>query len=128
MVGDPPRPNPRSFHMRTMLWLLSLTTPPLLSIAAPEAGVETVTEFDRESVKSMPWRITDDGVMGGLSKGRVDFTDAGTMVFKGTLSLENSGGFSTARTGKVDLDLAGAEGFVVRVKGCLLYTSPSPRD
>ena len=41
--------------------------------------------------------ITDDGVMDGLSKGKVELTSRGTAMFSGTLSLENNGGFSSLR-------------------------------
>jgi hypothetical protein len=40
------------------------------------------------------WRITNDGVMGGRSKGQLVFEkDHG--VFTGTISLDNNGGFSS---------------------------------
>lgn len=80
------------------------------------AAPTTITEFDTEAAKSTPWRITNDGVMGGLSKGEVSYTDAGTMVFKGTLSLENNGGFSTARM-DTSADLGSSDGVALRVKG-----------
>lgn len=50
------------------------------------------------------WQIINDGVMGGLSKGRAVYTDS-TVQFRGTVSLENNGGFTSFRTpfGKYDL-------------------------
>ncbi|WP_231907351.1 CIA30 family protein [Colwellia sp. PAMC 20917] len=40
------------------------------------------------------WRITNDGVMGGLSNGEMTFTqDHG--IFSGSISLDNNGGFSS---------------------------------
>ncbi|TWX53099.1 CIA30 family protein [Colwellia hornerae] len=40
------------------------------------------------------WRITDDGVMGGLSNGEMIFAqDHG--IFTGSISLDNNGGFSS---------------------------------
>ena len=41
---------------------------------------------------ALRWRITNDDVMGGRSRSRVD-VDRGTLVFEGDLSLENNGGF-----------------------------------
>ena len=38
------------------------------------------------------WRVVNDGVMGGLSKGTKKLT-ANSMLFKGKVSLDNNGGF-----------------------------------
>lgn len=43
-----------------------------------------------------PWRSVNDGVMGGLSAGGMEQSDEG-LKFVGRLSLENNGGFSSAR-------------------------------
>lgn len=43
---------------------------------------------------AMPWRITNDGVMGGLSRSRVDM-DHRVLTFEGELSRENNGGFAS---------------------------------
>jgi hypothetical protein len=43
------------------------------------------------------WQIVDDVVMGGRSAGDFSLTDAGHAVFKGQVSLENNGGFSSVR-------------------------------
>lgn len=40
------------------------------------------------------WRITNDGVMGGLSNGVVSI-NAGNVMFSGVISTENNGGFSS---------------------------------
>ena len=63
------------------------------------------------------WRIVNDGVMGGLSKGMFRLTDQGTGLFEGNLSLENNGGFSWVRTAKGDPDFKGSTGVKIRVKG-----------
>lgn len=55
--------------------------------------------------------------MGGLSKGKVSFTEDGTLLFNGKLSLENNGGFSSLRTRDVKLDLSDSDGLEMRVKG-----------
>jgi|TARA_B110000037_G_C17082758_1_gene490674 hypothetical protein len=51
------------------------------------------------------WIIVNDSVMGGLSKSKVTFTENG-LVFKGTLSLQNNGGFASIRSGKGKFDLS----------------------
>jgi NADH dehydrogenase [ubiquinone] 1 alpha subcomplex assembly factor 1 len=43
-----------------------------------------------------PWREINDSVMGGVSSSAVQ-NEAGVLVFSGTLSLENRGGFASAR-------------------------------
>jgi hypothetical protein len=50
------------------------------------------------------WRVIVDGVMGGLSTGNVAVLE-NSMVFTGSISLENNGGFSSLRApfGKYDL-------------------------
>jgi len=55
--------------------------------------------------------------MGGLSQGKMAISEDGILSFSGKLSLENNGGFSSVRSGGVELDLSKAEGLMVRVKG-----------
>lgn len=43
------------------------------------------------------WQVVNDGVMGGLSRGNTQLTD-NTILFKGTVSLDNNGGFSSLRS------------------------------
>ncbi len=76
---------------------------PLLDFTGPEAAQK--------------WQAVNDGVMGGVSDGRFKITDAGTLEFFGTLSLENNGGFASVRTKPTDLDIKAGDTIVVRVKG-----------
>jgi NADH dehydrogenase [ubiquinone] 1 alpha subcomplex assembly factor 1 len=78
---------------------------------------QSVTEFSAAENDSFAWQIVNDGVMGGLSKGKVEFTNAGVMRFSGTLSLENNGGFSTVRSAGVDFNLSNDAGLLLLVKG-----------
>ncbi len=78
---------------------------------------QSVTEFSAEENDALQWQVVDDGVMGGLSEGKVEFSDAGTMKFSGDLSLENNGGFSTVRSAEVDLNLSDDLGLLMLVKG-----------
>jgi hypothetical protein len=57
-----------------------------------------------------------DGVMGGLSTGRIGQAE-GAMIFEGVTSLENNGGFSSIRCGVADGAFAGADTIQLRVKG-----------
>ena len=78
---------------------------------------QSVTEFAGNQISEMGWQIVNDGVMGGLSDGRIEFTDAGTMIFSGVLSLQNNGGFSTVRSQSVNLNLSNDAGLLLKVKG-----------
>lgn len=89
----------------------------LLSMAlyADTARGQSITEFDGKD--GMEWQVVNDGVMGGLSEGKLTLNPSGTMKFSGMLSLENNGGFSTFRSGDLKLDLSGDLGLLLRVKG-----------
>ncbi|MBM3962213.1 MAG: hypothetical protein FJ306_09990, partial [Planctomycetes bacterium] len=63
------------------------------------------------------WSTVLDGVMGGLSTGKVSQPQPGVLRFTGELSLENNGGFSQMRTAVREGACAGARGFVLEVKG-----------
>ncbi len=63
------------------------------------------------------WQTVLDGVMGGLSTGRIEAGDGGTLRFSGELSLENNGGFSQIRTSVPEGTFDGASGLVLRVRG-----------
>ena len=76
---------------------------PLLDFTGPEAAQK--------------WQAVNDGVMGGVSDGRFKITDAGTLEFFGTLSLENNGGFASVRTKPAELNLRAGDTIVVRLKG-----------
>ncbi len=77
----------------------------------------SIAEFTPDEAANLGWRVVDDGVMGGLSQGRREIGEDGVLRFSGTLSLENNGGFSSLRTGIVEMDLSDADGLVLRVKG-----------
>ncbi|MEM7109392.1 MAG: CIA30 family protein [Bacteroidota bacterium] len=51
----------------------------------------------KESASISNWRITNDGVMGGLSKGAIQKTDRG-ILFSGEVSLKNFGGFTSYKS------------------------------
>ena len=86
-----------------------------LGLTASVATAASVVEFDQK--ESFGWRVVDDGVMGGLSKGKLEVSDGGILKFSGKLSLENNGGFSSIRTEKTKLDLGSADGLLARVRG-----------
>lgn len=71
-------------------------------------------DFGKEK-DGQDWRIVDDGVMGGLSKGYLDFTE-NTVTFKGSVSLENNGGFTSFRSPYQSFDLSAYEKIIIRLK------------
>jgi monofunctional biosynthetic peptidoglycan transglycosylase len=54
--------------------------------------------------------------MGGVSRGGAKLID-GSLHFRGVLSLENNGGFSSIRSGGPTRDLSAVKVIVLRVKG-----------
>ena len=51
------------------------------------------------------WNVVNDGVMGGLSKGSKQLTK-NSLIFKGKVSLDNNGGFSSLRYSFTDKDVS----------------------
>lgn len=63
------------------------------------------------------WRPVDDVVMGGVSRSAFEQAGPGIARFRGHVSLENFGGFASVRTPPRDWDAAGAQCFLLRVRG-----------
>ncbi|QDV45863.1 Carboxylesterase [Stieleria neptunia] len=66
---------------------------------------------------AMAWQTVNDGVMGGRSDGRFQINEDQHMVFYGTLSLENNGGFASVRSRESKLGLKQGDSIVIRVRG-----------
>lgn len=74
-------------------------------------------EFKKESEMSR-WRIVNDGVMGGLSEGKIQWDEAkNTMIWSGKVSLENNGGFASIRTAPQRYETGNFKTIKIRVKG-----------
>ena len=86
----------------------------LLTCSPIASGADANLEFDGGT---QGWQTVLDGVMGGLSTGRIEAGDGGTLRFSGELSLENNGGFSQIRTSLPQGTFEGATGLMLRVKG-----------
>ena len=98
-------PYPKLLHP----WLLAFAIAPF----APAIASEAILDFTRPDAAS-GFRVINDGVMGGVSSSRLDFIAEG-MVFAGTVSLENNGGFASFR-GPLRLP-AGARALLLTVRG-----------
>ena len=62
------------------------------------------------------WTVVNDGVMGGLSKGKLTYTDS-SVVFEGELSLANNGGFASFQSRNGEYDLSGYKKVIIRHRG-----------
>jgi len=56
----------------------------------------TIFDFNKEC-NIHDWKIVNDRVMGGLSKGSISLNPDGYGLFEGEISLKNNGGFSSVR-------------------------------
>ncbi|GAB5534011.1 MAG: hypothetical protein Rubg2KO_02600 [Rubricoccaceae bacterium] len=74
----------------------------------------TMTLFDFTSTDGSDWRIQNDGVMGGRSKGYAEISNE-TLRFTGTVIMRG-GGF-TSVIARRDVDLSGFDGVEMRVRG-----------
>ncbi len=89
----------------------------LHSNAEPEDARQTEFHLEFEDKAFEPvWSAENDGVMGGVSTGGAVIRD-GTLVFTGSLSLENNGGFAQVQIQDLGFDLSGKEGVKLRVMG-----------
>lgn len=75
---------------------------------------ETLLRFD-DPDSLQPWTTVDDAVMGGVSRSHLRWTEK-TLRFEGTVSLEQNGGFCSARN-EGRWDLSGASELIWTLRG-----------
>lgn len=76
------------------------------------------TLFEFTTPQSMnQWQAVNDGVMGGVSTGTFRRTSENTLVFSGTLSLKNNGGFASIRSRPGACGIESGDCLITRVKG-----------
>ncbi|WP_059014647.1 CIA30 family protein [Mycobacterium sp. M26] len=115
-----------NYHHRRWSWtgvaiaclaILIMSGVNLGPIARADEPAVLVDLSDRNAVAA--WTTVNDPVMGGRSTSSVSFGDGG-LVFAGNISLENNGGFASAR-GPVDPEIgtraSGATALSVRALG-----------
>ncbi len=88
---------------------------PVSSAAAASRSALVIDFGDKDEVRR--WGPVDDAVMGGVSSSRFVWTDRGSCVFTGNVSLENNGGFASVRSSAADLGLEGAEALRLTFRG-----------
>jgi monofunctional biosynthetic peptidoglycan transglycosylase len=79
-------------------------------------STKTIFNFD-DNKHADQWNAVNDNVMGGISEGGATISDDSCLIFSGSVSLENNGGFSSIRTLPRDFELSGYKGIRVRVMG-----------
>ncbi len=78
------------WFVKGLIWLLTSTLIVSLSVAAAGKFMLDLTQVN----EAKQWRATNDNVMGGISQGGMAHNGKHS-VFRGDLSLENNGGFSS---------------------------------
>jgi hypothetical protein len=92
------------FHIRSIsiaIALLVSSAPYIIDFGTAKDGAD--------------WRVIVDGVMGGLSTGKATFTK-NSVVFTGSISLENNGGFSSYRMPFGEYDLSAYKKVEIRYR------------
>lgn len=79
-------------------------------------NTQVIFDFNKKS-NIDGWKIVDDVVMGGKSSGSFKLSSEGFGLFEGQISLENNGGFSSARYQFKKLKVNEAINIVIRLKG-----------
>jgi monofunctional biosynthetic peptidoglycan transglycosylase len=77
---------------------------------------KTLFDFSNPT-QQRPWVSIDDRIMGGFSESHTEFSDSGCLRFSGSVSLENRGGFASARSPADNYDLTGCRYVRLLVKG-----------
>lgn len=63
------------------------------------------------------WIVVNDGVMGGLSKGKITINKEGHALYSGMVTTENNGGFSSIRYNFQPIDVTDKSFVVLKIKG-----------
>ncbi|MGD8782355.1 MAG: CIA30 family protein [Ignavibacteria bacterium] len=73
--------------------------------------------FDFSPGKTAEWTVVNDFVMGGVSSSSFKVNSDTTALFSGNVSLENNGGFASAKSFCKEYVFSGFEGVIIKVKG-----------
>ena len=88
----------------------------LLFVLLHTLSPSIIYDFQKDAATNN-WRVVDDGVMGGLSQGKLQVDDEGHGVYSGTVSTENNGGFSSLRYRFSTMEVSENQSVVLRIKG-----------
>jgi NADH dehydrogenase [ubiquinone] 1 alpha subcomplex assembly factor 1 len=106
----------------------------VLGLAPARASQDTKVLFDFSEPAAMNgWQVEDDVVMGGRSRGKLARSADGHLIFRGEVSLENNGGFSSIQNNFHPLNVSKYQHAIIRLKGdgkdyrFLVESDPSAR-
>ena len=88
----------------------------LLLLTYLTTQMQTLYDFNANS-EPRSWKVVNDGVMGGLSRGKLTLTPEGIGRFAGTISLENNGGFSSMRHALPTLRIETQSAIHLKIRG-----------
>jgi hypothetical protein len=105
-------PTPATTSMKTPMPTPTVTE----QLNRPPATDITMYDFTSRATTGQ-WYIVNDSVMGGISESAATLAEPGVLVFTGTLSLENFGGFASLRSEPTSYGVANASALRLRVLG-----------
>ncbi len=76
----------------------------------------TIFNFSKDTKKNS-WIVVNDDVMGGISNSTITVNTNGYGVFRGSVSLENNGGFASVRHAVKGANLTAHSKFIIKIKG-----------
>jgi len=100
-----------------MPYLFTFTIICLLSLTRSQAEPAKVLFDFADPAAMRGWQVEDDGVMGGVSRGNMIHDKAGHLIFRGEVSLENNGGFSSIQNNFDPIDVSKYQHAILRLKG-----------
>ena len=115
-----PRPNTFTGHrLRRGLFSIWFACMAFLIVPCGSAAADVALVDLNDASAIAAWTTINDPVMGGLSTSSITLGDGG-LVFSGYISLENNGGFASARSPQdpdIGLKATGAKSLRVRALG-----------
>jgi len=97
--------------------ILTLAIICILSLSPSHAEPVKVLFDFTDPAAMRGWQVEDDVVMGGRSQGNLTHDPAGHLIFRGEVSLENNGGFSSVQHESDPIDVSAYRDVVIRLKG-----------
>jgi hypothetical protein len=79
-------------------------------------NTKVIFDFDKE-ISTRSWNVVDDTVMGGRSSGSFEISEDGHGLFKGYVTTENNGGFSSLRHSFKPLNVKDFSKIAIKLKG-----------
>jgi len=103
--------------MKTMhIFFFLLLFLPLTTVGQRTTETHMVMDFNQPALVG-EWAVVNDVVMGGVSSSTFSLTKNGTAIFKGVVSLDNNGGFASARSRPQSFNLREYQGMRLRLRG-----------